>query len=356
MTTVSARSLQVLHAIVADYVANNEPVGSKTIVSRYALGVSAATIRNDMALLEEAQLVTTPHTSAGRIPTDKGFRLYVDTLAKQQPLSRAQKAAIAQFLGQAESLDEALERAARMLAQLTNQVAVIQYPQTANVQVRHLDLVPLSSTRLLSVLIAGNGLVTQQQLELNGVSLTQEFAQQTQQLLCGLIVGKDLETASLNLEAVAVTVVKQYPAAMQQAMADIFAAVSGQLIAGLPAKLQVSGTANVSRAGNRLTQVERILTALEEQVTLLQLFNELSKEETAIDPLPENGKEDRVKALIGSENAAYGLDDAAILAGDYATGYGTYAKVGVLGPVRMDYAANMAAVRAVARYLSKLLG
>src|SRR5574338_959034 len=103
---VSERSLAVLHAIVGDYVSSNEPVGSKTIVERHRFGVSAATIRNDMALLEEEELIVAPHTSSGRVPTDKGYRLYVDTLAKIRPLSAAQKTAIERFLGESRDLDD----------------------------------------------------------------------------------------------------------------------------------------------------------------------------------------------------------------------------------------------------------
>ena len=105
---VSERGLAVLHAIVGDYVASNEPVGSKAIVDRHHFGVSAATIRNDMAMLEEEELIVAPHTSSGRVPTDKGYRLYVDTLAKIRPLTSAQRAAIERFLGESTDLEDAL--------------------------------------------------------------------------------------------------------------------------------------------------------------------------------------------------------------------------------------------------------
>ena len=158
---ISERGLAVLHAIVGDYVSSNEPVGSKTIVDRHHFGVSAATIRNDMALLEEEELIVAPHTSSGRVPTDKGYRLYVDTLARIRPLTSAQRTAIERFLGESNDLDEALARTVRLLSQLTNQAAMVQYPSLKRTQVRHLDLVSVGADGVLCVLILGTGAVEQ---------------------------------------------------------------------------------------------------------------------------------------------------------------------------------------------------
>ena len=125
---VEDRKLAVLRAIVEDYVATQEPVGSKALVDRHRLGVSPATVRNDMAALEEEGFITQPHTSAGRIPTDKGYRLFVDRLSQVKPLSAAEKRAIASLLEGAIDLDDVVQRSVRLLAQLTRQVAIVQYP------------------------------------------------------------------------------------------------------------------------------------------------------------------------------------------------------------------------------------
>ena len=123
------RKLAVLRAIVEDYVSTTEPVGSKSLVDRHGLDVSPATIRNDMAVLEEQGFIAQPHTSAGRIPTDKGYRLFVDRLSSVKPMSSAERRAIETFLAGAYSLDEVVTRTVRLLAQLTRQVAVVQYPR-----------------------------------------------------------------------------------------------------------------------------------------------------------------------------------------------------------------------------------
>ena len=147
------RKLAVLRAIVEDYVSTQEPVGSKALVERHRLGVSPATVRNDMAALEEEGFITQPHTSAGRIPTDKGYRLFVDRLSQVKPLSAAEKRAIATFLEGAVDLDDVVQRSVRLLAQLTQQVAIVQYPTLSRSTVRHVEVVPLTPPAVLVVLI-----------------------------------------------------------------------------------------------------------------------------------------------------------------------------------------------------------
>ena len=135
------RKLDVLRAIVEDYVETQEPVGSKALVERHNLRVSPATVRNDMAVLEEEGYLRQPHTSAGRVPTDKGYRLFVDRLTRIKPLTPAERRAIERFLVGAVDLDDVVHRTVRLLAQLTRQVAVVQYPSLARSRVRHLELV-----------------------------------------------------------------------------------------------------------------------------------------------------------------------------------------------------------------------
>src|SRR3954447_15853545 len=162
------RKIAVLRAIVEDFISTNEPVGSKALADRHNLGVSPATIRNDMAVLEEEGLIAQPHTSAGRIPTDKGYRFFVDRLTQVKPMSAAERRAIATFLEGAHDLDDVIGRSVRVLAQLTQQVAIVQYPTLARSTVRHIELVALSPERLLVVLILSTGRVEQRVVELAG--------------------------------------------------------------------------------------------------------------------------------------------------------------------------------------------
>ncbi|MEO8330185.1 MAG: heat-inducible transcriptional repressor HrcA, partial [Candidatus Nanopelagicales bacterium] len=160
------RKLSVLRAIVQDYVATSEPVGSKALAERHALGVSPATIRNDMASLEDDGYITQPHTSAGRVPTDTGYRLFVDRLATVKPLSTAERRAIQVFLEGAVDLDDVVLRTVRLLAQVTGQVAVVQYPSLTRSRVRHVELVPLGDSRLMIVVISTTGQVEQRVVDI----------------------------------------------------------------------------------------------------------------------------------------------------------------------------------------------
>jgi heat-inducible transcriptional repressor len=151
------RRLDVLRAIVEDYVETHEPVGSRSLLDRHQLGVSPATIRNDMAILEDEGYISQPHTSAGRIPTEKGYRIFVDRLATVKPLSAAERRAIETFLGGAVDVDDIVQRSVRVLAQLTNQIAIVQYPSLRLATVRHVEIVPLENARMLVVVITSSG-------------------------------------------------------------------------------------------------------------------------------------------------------------------------------------------------------
>ena len=189
------RRFAVLRAIVADFVRTHEPVGSKMIVDRHNLGVSSATVRNDMAALEDEGLIVQPHTSAGRIPTDKGYRLFVDQLAQVKPLSPAERRAMQAFLDGAIDLDDVLRRSVRLLAQLTRQVAVVQYPTLSRSTVRHLEVVALTPARLMLVLITDTGRVDQRVVDLGEV-LTDDDVGALRAMLNAALVGQPLAAAS----------------------------------------------------------------------------------------------------------------------------------------------------------------
>ena len=340
---VSERGLEVLRVIVQDYVASREPVGSKSIVDRYGFGVSAATIRNDMAALEEDGLIAAPHTSSGRVPTDKGYRMFVDHLAEIRPMTPAQRHAIQTFLGESADLDDVLGRTVRMLSQLTNQVALVQVPVLPRSRVRHVELVPLSPTRLLVVLITDAGHVDQRTVEVphEAAPLDEEALADLRARLNTLLVGRLLVETPPLLAGLAENV----PPARRPVLQRVADVIAAQVDDRRQDRLVISGAANLARTEKDFPgSILPVLEAIEEQVVLLRLFSEME--------LDSRG----VSVSIGRENASLGLGEASILAGGYRSPAGTLGHVGVLGPTRMDYSGNIAAVRAVARYLSKLLG
>lgn len=333
------RRLAVLRAIVEDYVRTKEPVGSKALVERHALGVSPATIRNDMAALEEEGYIAQPHTSAGRVPTDKGYRLFVDRLSTVKPLSAAEKRAIHVLLDEAVDLDDVIDRTVRLLAQLTRQVAVVQYPSLTRSTVRHVELVPLGGGRLLVVLITNTGRVEQRIVDVG--------TDPAEALLGDLRARLNAVTSGRHLADVA-TVVENLPSAFvpedQPLVRTVLDALEDSLAIKREERIVLAGTANLARSGPDFVRtIGPVLEALEEQVILLKLLSEMAE------GLSEVG------VRIGRETENDNLVETAVVASAYGGQGEVVARLGVLGPTRMDYPMTMAAVRAVARYVSRIM-
>lgn len=336
---VSERGLQVLRAIVQDYVATHEPVGSKSIVDRYSFGVSAATIRNDMALLEDEELIAAPHTSSGRVPTDKGYRVFVDHLAKIRPLSGAQRSAIESFLTGPTDLDDLMARAVRVLTRLTGQVALAQYPSFAAAHLTHVELVALAPDRLLVVLVTDAGGVSQRIAPLT-IDLDESDLAVLRAQLSSALTGRSVREASERLD---VLVSARGAPRVEPALRTLGGVIKEELDEFRQDKLVMAGAATLARREQDFRgSLHPILEAIEEQVTLLRLMSEMQPDEQGL------------AASIGAENEAFGLPEASVVASDYAAAGGT-ARVGVMGPTRMDYPSNLAAARAVARYLTRML-
>jgi heat-inducible transcriptional repressor len=335
------RRLDVLRAIVEDYVATHEPVGSRSLLDRHQLGVSPATIRNDMAILEDEGYISQPHTSAGRIPTEKGYRMFVDRLATVKPLSAAERRAIETFLAGAVDVDDVVQRSVRVLAQLTNQIAIVQYPSLSLATVRHVEIVPLENARMLVVVITSSGRVEQRIIELEDTP-DEELISQLRARLTGATVGQRLGEASVRLaEAIDLFAPRHRPI-----VTSIVSALSHTLTSERSAeRIAVGGTANLARFGHDFDQaIQPVLEALEEQVVLLKLLGE------AAAPGPQ--------VRIGSETGTEGLSAMAVVSSTYGSSgsaLGGGSALGTLGPTRMDYPGTIAAVAAVARYVGRLL-
>jgi heat-inducible transcriptional repressor len=330
------RKLAVLRAIVEDFVSTNEPVGSKALVDRHNLDVSPATIRNDMAVLEEQGYIVQPHTSAGRIPTDQGYRLFVDRLSGVKPLSGAERRAIETFLAGAYDLDSIVMRTVRLLAQLTRQVAVVQYPSLTRSTVRHIELVRLADRRLLLVLITDTGRVEQRTVELPG-EIGDESITQLRAVLNACLDGRRLA----DVPSVVAELPERVSSIEQPNAAAVFSVIVDTVVERHEERIVVGGAANLTQA-DFSRGLHEVLEALEEQVVLMRL-------------LGESGDQAAVTVRIGSENEVDGLRSTSLVATGYGGGNQALARLGVLGPTRMDYPTAMGAVRAVARYVGQIL-
>ncbi|MDF2491555.1 MAG: transcriptional regulator of heat shock [Microbacterium sp.] len=337
---VSERGLDVLRAIVQDYVETREPVGSKSIVDRHSFGVSAATIRNDMAMLEDEELIVAPHTSSGRVPTDKGYRVFVNHLADLRPLTTAQRSAITTFLDGPADLDDLLARTVRALTQLTGQVALVQYPSFERANVTHVELVHLGGARLVVILVTDTGRVSQR-IAFAPEELDEADVAPLRARVSAIVTGQSVREGVQRVEqALAQAAV---PTRADGALRTILRVVGEELEEFRQDRLVMAGAATLARSeGDFRGSIYPLLEAIEEQVTLMRLMTEMVADGQGL------------AASIGRENAPFGLVEASVVASDYEANVGQ-ARVGVLGPMRMDYSSNLAAVRAVAHYLSRLL-
>ncbi len=332
------RRFAVLRAIVTDYFATHEPVASRSLVERHQFGVSSATIRNDMVALEEEGYIIQPHTSAGRVPTDKGYRLFVDRLSEVKPLSVAERRAVQSFLQGAVDLDDVLRRSVRLLAQLTRHVAVIQYPTLSRSTVRHLEVLAVTPARLMLVLITDSGRVDQRLLDLGDV-ITEEQVAYLRTLLNQALAGRRLAVAS----AAVAELPEQAPTELRDAMTRVSTVLIETLVEHPEERMLLGGTANLTRnAADFPGSLRQVLEALEEQVVVLKLLA------AAKDP-------GTITVRIGEENEAEEMRSTSLVSIGYASHGTVLGGMGVVGPTRMDYPGTIAAVRAVARYVGEIL-
>jgi heat-inducible transcriptional repressor len=330
------RRLDVLRAIIEDYVATHEPVGSKSLLERHQLGVSPATIRNDMAALEDEGYITQPHTSAGRVPTERGYRVFVDRLGTVKPLSSAERRAIETFLSGAVDIDDVIQRSVKVLAQLTNQIAIVQYPSLNLATVRHVEVVPLEHARMLVVVITSSGRVEQRIIELEE-TLDDDLLGRLRSRLMGAVAGERLSEAPLRLSEL----IDDFEPRHRPIITSIVTSMSHALTSERAAeRIAVGGTANLARFGQDFSSaIQPVLEALEEQVVLLKLLGEAT---TA------------TQVRIGTETGDESLSTMSLVASKYGSDFGGSA-LATLGPTRMDYPSTIAAVGAVARYVGQIL-
>lgn len=356
MASAEDRRFEVLQAIVADFVSTKEPIGSKALVERHNLGVSSATIRNDMAVLEAEGYIAQPHTSSGRVPTEKGYREFVNRLHGVKPLSVPERRAILSFLESGVDLDDVLRRAVRLLAQLTRQVAVVQYPTLSASTVRHLEVVAVTPARLLMVVITDSGRVDQRIVELGDIIDDHQLAQ-LRELLGQALVGKRLSAASV---AVADLASRLSPApdgsgrsvgldgaahtALGNAVGRSATVLLESLVEHTEERLLMGGTANLTRnTADFGGSLRSVLEALEEQVVVLRLL--------AVQQ--EAGK---VTVRIGHETEAQEMAGTSVVTTAYGSSGTVFGGMGVVGPTRMDYPGTIANVAAVAMYIGEVLG
>ncbi|AWT26539.1 Heat-inducible transcription repressor HrcA [Corynebacterium provencense] len=335
-STADQRRGEVLRAIVADFISTQEPVGSKALVERHSLGVSSATVRNDMAVLESEGFITQQHASSGRIPTEKAYRVFVDGIHRIKPLSAPERRAILRFLEEGVDMADVLRRSVQLLAQLTRQVAVAQLPDLRRGRVKHCEVVKLAPSRLLLVLITDTGQVDQRNVDLTA-PLPDDDVPRLRDLINSTLVGHTLDDASAEIAAMASGEDLRVPPELKDAALACATVLVETMLERSNDRLMIAGTPNIVRVG----ELEGVLDALEEQVVVLRLLSGV--------------RDLGVSVTIGEENTPAELQSATVV----STGYGSRDEIlggmGVLGPTYLDYPGTISSVHAVAHYVSRIL-
>jgi heat-inducible transcriptional repressor len=334
---LDARRTRVLRAVVRDHIRTGEPVGSGSLARRYGLKVSPATIRNDMSALEELGYLIQPHTSAGRVPTDLGYRFFVDTLPEIPRLSDAQRRVVASALDETVAdVEDLMRRTAHVLAEMTNYAAVALPPLLERGGMVRADLVPVGTGALLLV-VTDTGRVDRRFLELADPGAVHRVSGVLAEFFGGLSYGEARERA--------VAMARQAPPDERHVLTVVAQAFAELNREPEEEHLFIGGVANIAgeEGFERRETLRRVFGALDEEATILRFLHRLTEEE------------EDLAVRIGQENEMAAMREASVVVARYGAGDRPAGTIAVIGPTRMQYPAAMSAVRAVARRLSRVV-
>ncbi len=338
---LSGRKKKLLELIVKEYVFTAEPVGSRTIARRHPMGLSSATIRNEMADLEEMGYLEQPHTSAGRRPSEKGYRYYVDKLLHGSTIAEEEEKTIQASFAKMNEVEHIIQVASKVLSQITSYTSLILGPQFKKSAFNQLRILPLDENKGLVVMLTNMGFVKNKVIELprslSGVEL-QQVVQYLNKKLYGLTI--DQVTDSLIKE------LKRDLFNRIELLEQAFLLLEESLNEEERSRVFLGGTTNI------LNQPEF------KDVDKIRQFLSLFEQEELLSQLLEGEEDSRsgdVVVKIGRENPLEEIHECALVTASYMIGYRTIGKVGVLGPTRMDYDRVLAVVRAITENLNRVL-
>lgn len=331
---LSDRRQIVLRALIEEYIARALPVGSRTLVERYNLGISSATVRNELSLLEEMGYLAQPHTSAGRIPTDFGYRAFVDELLSEIDPDNGEDALARELRESASDLDDLMDRTSQALARFTDCMTLLVPPRILSVDIRLINLVLLTPQRLLTVIVTEDGQVFDRQMDLPR-DYSQDEIGKTQEALNNILVGTSLSSTSGEL-----------PLGASGVHDDLFRMVMTEILACL--KDQNAIKAHPLGISHLLGKPEfsdssclmPVLEELEGDTMLLRVFNDAAASEEPV-------------VRIGHENDSEALSSVSLIANRFGEAEHS-GLILIVGPTRMDYPQVLKAVRAARNVLKDL--
>lgn len=333
------RKLKILQAIIHNYITCAEPVGSRIISKKYSLGVSPATIRNEMADLEDLGYLTQPHTSAGRIPSDKAYRLYVDKLLRYNNIPFNSTEAIKSFLlGEMGEFDRLLQNSAKILSKITNYTSLAIAPQIRESKIKHIQLVPVDNTKMLMVIVTENGLVKNTLIKLDN-NLTSEQLNRISNFLNARIKGHFIGDLSNDIEETLVEEMYNFRTTIK----NIIPLVNQSLDNHKTDNLYSDGVTNIFDFPeySDMDKAKSFISFIENRSSVL-------------DMLLNTGHDD-IEIKIGKENCYDEIKDCSLITATYSFNGKTIGKIGVIGPTRMEYSKVISVVKTLAMVLSDII-
>lgn len=324
-TELSERKVRILHAIIQNYLETGEPVGSRTISKATDLNLSSATIRNEMADLEELGYILQPHTSAGRIPSDKGYRFYVDMLMEEkvQELNEKQEA----MLQKADKMEKLLKEAAAVLANNTNYATMITSPAGNANKIKFIQLSRVNGTQIIAVIVMGGNVIKNRIIEADE-SITNEILLKLNMLLNTALNGMAIESINLGL----IARLKEDAGIHSEVIGCVLDAVADAISVD-DMQVYTSGTTNLFKYPELSDResAQEIITAFEEKQQLTELVTKTLSE--------AQGSEENtgIQVYIGNEAPVANMKDCSVVTATYDLGEGLRGSIGIIGPKRMDY-------------------
>ncbi len=339
--TLDERKQKVLQAIIKDYISTAEPVGSRTIARKYDLGVSPATIRNEMSDLEELGYIEQPHTSAGRIPSDRGYRYYVDCLMKKKKLNREEeKKILSSYRAKVKDVGTVLNQTNMIMSSMTKYTSIVTAPQFNKSSLRHVQLVGLDGSKALVVVVTDTGMVQTKMIDLPK-TINETDLQEISQVMNAKLQG-------LSLEAIKLTLIKEIYLELSKHKHIFNAAmdlIQETIDLNREEKVYLAGTLNILNQPEfrDINKVKTLLSLLEQERVLKDIVSD------------DSVAEDGIKVTIGGENKMEGLHNCSTITATYQIDGRTIGSVGVIGPTRMDYDKAVSIVDFMTQHLSQMM-
>lgn len=322
MNQLDDRKMKILQAIIRTYMETGEPVGSRTISKYSDLNLSSATIRNEMSDLEEMGYIVQPHTSAGRIPSDKGYRLYVDTMMLEKDREVAEMKEL--MLEKTEKMEKILMQVAKLLANNTNYAAMISSPQMRRNRLKFIQLSQVDSLHILAVIVCEGNIVKNKVIE------TEDELDNEDILKLNILLNTNLNGLAMEeINLATITKLKEQAGIHSKLLNDVMDAVAEAIVADEDLEIYTSGATNIFKYPelSDSSKAKDILSTFEEKQQLVELVNSTL----------ETSSETGIQVYIGEETPIKTMKDCSVVTATYELEEGVQGTIGIIGPKRMDY-------------------